>query len=610
MRHQGVDNEAPIHGVDPREPRLLWLIVILAAFGLISAQILWLVPTLEDAADNAARLRLEIGARAADRVVVFVEEKTSALRRVAVALRFSESADASALGRLLKEEPELNAVGLADPDLVEYLRISRLNLPQAGRTRTLDELAAWAARKEERAYMGPVGRDENLEPVMSIAVPVIRSDGDREFLFAELNLKVVSQLVARLGPGETGKVYIVDESGTLIIDPNVSLVLRRPDLSDRPVVRDVLSTRNDVRAATHTNEHGVLAEASGIFLPTLRWVVVSEQLAVETSTLRNRIIVLAVVSLTIGFVLLAVLAASARRIVSVNRRLREIVRENYDSAKMLVRRDRELVATNTRLREILGELESVGKMLVRRDLELTRANARLEELDAVKSEFVSIAAHQLRTPLTGIRWSYQALLDRDAEAFAPDQRRLLESGLGAAMRMIDLVNDLLSVARIEEGRFGIRLRKQSIMPLMEEIIARYLMLGREKGIVFLLDMPKGGALPDLTFDEERIGLVVDNLLDNALKYTEPGGKVTLRVRAEPGRLRIAVEDTGVGIPKPQLHRVFTKFFRADNAIRLHTSGTGLGLYVAKNIIERHGGEIEVTSDEGKGTTFSFTLPIA
>lgn len=606
--NQKSHNSASLYASGPQEPRLLWLIVALAAFGLLATQVLWLVPTLEDARENAARLRLEVGARAADSVLNFIDGKIAALNETARVVRFNESSAPALLGRLLKEHAEFNAVSLADRDLIEYLRVSRLALPEQGRLRTLSELNAFAAGGDP-VYIGSVRRSENLEPLVSVAVPALFAGGDRQFLFAELNLKVVSQRVSRFGAGRTGKVYIVDQEGTLIIDPNLSLVLKRPNLSDRAVVHDVIASGDEVRFATHLNEQGIAVEASGIFLSQVRWGVVSEQLAAETHALRNRIILLAIASLAIGFFLLATLVVNARKIVHINRRLREILRENYDSAKMLVRRDRDLTAVNTRLQDLLYELESVGKMLVRRDLELTRANARLEELDAIKSEFVSIAAHQLRTPLTGIRWSYQTILDRDAASLTQEQRRLLESGLGATMRMIDLVNDLLSVARIEEGRFGIRLRTQSITPLLEQMAARYTGFGKEKGIKFLLVLPDGEAVPDLAFDEERIEFVLDNLMDNALKYTEPGGTVTVRALRESDRVRIEVQDTGVGIPPTQLSRVFTKFFRADNAIRLHTSGTGLGLYVAKNIIEKHDGVIEVTSKEGTGSTFAFTLPI-
>jgi signal transduction histidine kinase len=361
-----------------------------------------------------------------------------------------------------------------------------------------------------RVYAGEVERSENLDPVVTLAVAIApraaappRDFKNRSVLLAELNLKFLSEVATRFRFAETGKVYIVDEKGFLIIDPDISLVLKRPDLSDRAVVREILEKKSGARAARHTNNRGVPVEASGIFVPGLEWGIVSEQDLAEVNALRNRILLLAAISLSIGVSLVAVLAANSR----VTAR------------------------TNTRLRELITELESVGKMLVRRDLELTLANARLEELDIVKSEFVSIAAHQLRTPLTGIRWSYQALLEAGggAEKLKPAERHLLESGLGATLRMIELVNDLLNVARIEEGRFGMRLRKQPLAPVVDAFTQRYAELAKEKGISFSFQIPRDLPLQDIAFDEERIGLVLDNMLDNALKYTSAGGKIAVRM---------------------------------------------------------------------------------
>jgi len=295
----------------------------------------------------------------------------------------------------------------------------------------------------------------------------------------------------------------------------------------------------------------------------------------------------------------------AGRVLERTRELQELNTRLEETVRL---RTKDLVAGNVSLRELLKENYEVGKMLVRRDLELTRANARLEELDAIKTEFVSIAAHQLRTPLTGVRWSYQTLLDGESGALNQEQRRLLESGLGATLRMVDLVNDLLSVARIEEGKFGIQLRKQSLAPLLSRLASRYAALAEQKGIRLSSSVPP--ILPDIAFDEEKMEIVFDNILDNALKYTEPGGAIALKVFYEEGSVHIEVSDTGVGVSPDQLHRVFTKFFRADNAVRLHTAGTGLGLYVVKNIVEKHGGTVEVESSEGKGSVFRVSLPMA
>ncbi len=591
------------------EPRTTRLILLLVAMGLVAANGIWLLPALREVDDNASRLRVEVAGRTADSVTNFVEGKLGALRQTAEVLRFDRAGSRSILWRLLKEQPEFSTVSLLDAEFKERLQVSRLYVPTPGELRNYVghgglRTDIW----EEGISRGPVKRNENLEPTMFLAVPVIFGAGEeRGVLLADLNLKALSAVVSQFRFGASGKVYLIDRAGNLIIDPDISLVLRRIEIKDRPVVA-ALMRGEQVERALHRNEQGAAVIASGIFLKELEWGVVSEQDAGEVYALRNRIILLALLSSGAGILLLFLLFFNSLKLARLNINLQELLHENYESAKMLVRRDRELVFTNTRLRELLMELEEVGKMLVRRDLELTRANARLEELDKMKSEFVSIAAHQLRTPLTGIRWSYQTLLDRDSGALAPAERRLLQSGLGATLRMIELVNDLLSVARIEEGRFGIHLRKQSILPVLETLAARIAALAKDKAVAFSFQRYTS-ALPDLMFDEDKITLALDNFLDNALKYTEPGGRIGLSVSRDRTHVRIEVTDTGIGIPAGQLHRVFTKFFRADNAIRLHTSGTGLGLYVAKNIIEKHDGAVEVKSAEGKGSTFSLTLPV-
>ncbi len=262
---------------------------------------------------------------------------------------------------------------------------------------------------------------------------------------------------------------------------------------------------------------------------------------------------------------------------------------------------------NQRSNELLKENYDVGKILVRRDIELTEANARLMALDASKSEFVSVAAHQLRTPITGIRWSFNALLDRELGEINGDQQKMLEDGLKSSIRMIDLINDLLNVARIEEGRFGLRFKKQPFESVMQNAVDRHKKIIDEKGILFFLDVQSG--IPLVALDEDKINITLDNIFDNAIKYTPPGGTITVTVKEDKKYLHISISDTGIGIPKNQIGKLFVKFFRAENALRFQTSGSGLGLYVVKNIIEAHGGTVTVTSEENKGTTIMFTIPI-
>ena len=275
--------------------------------------------------------------------------------------------------------------------------------------------------------------------------------------------------------------------------------------------------------------------------------------------------------------------------------------------KKVQERTAELTKANERLQELNKELDEIGKVLVRRDLELTSSNERLRALDVIKSQFVSVAAHQLRTPLTGIKWTLHALLEEQLGRLNPEQRKFAGDAYKATLRLVDLVNDLLDVSRLEEGRFGFKMKRQAIVPVVKSSYERFKKIAANKGIKFLLKLPKEN-IPLLEFDGEKIGIVLENLIDNAIKYTSPGGSVTVRVVTEKKRVNIEVIDTGIGVPKGQISRIFTKFFRGENAQLYQTSGTGLGLYLSKNIVSHHNGAMFFTTEEGKGSTFSFSIP--
>ena len=273
-----------------------------------------------------------------------------------------------------------------------------------------------------------------------------------------------------------------------------------------------------------------------------------------------------------------------------------------------LKRDRDSCNIETeRKSSEIQDFEKITRQLVRRDMELARANQRLAELDVAKSDFVSIAAHQLRTPLTGIKWSYTALLDPKTGSLNEEQKQLLENGFVAITNTVDLVDDLLNVAHIEEGKYKFEFKKQALLPIAKQAIAGLKLVADEKKITLFSKMPASG-LPDMNMDGEKMGLALANVLDNAIKYTPGGGRIDFSVGQEQGFIKIVVRDSGIGIPESQKGRIFTKFFRADNAVGVHTSGTGLGLYMVKKIIDGHNGKIMVDSTEGKGSTFTITLP--
>lgn len=229
-------------------------------------------------------------------------------------------------------------------------------------------------------------------------------------------------------------------------------------------------------------------------------------------------------------------------------------------------------------------------------------------IERMKTEFVSLAAHQLRTPLSAIKWTLRILLDGDLGRITPEQRDFVEKTYKSNERMIDLINDLLNVTRIEEGRYLFRSTMADIETIVQFVVDSYKEEIDKRQITFEFRKPEE-KLPAVFVDIEKIRLAVQNLFDNAVRYSRPGGRVTISLKSGKKEIEVSIQDTGVGIPPDQKDRVFTKFFRAANVIKMDTEGTGLGLFIAKNIIEAHKGRIWFESEEGQGSTFHFALPI-
>jgi signal transduction histidine kinase len=226
----------------------------------------------------------------------------------------------------------------------------------------------------------------------------------------------------------------------------------------------------------------------------------------------------------------------------------------------------------------------------------------------MKTEFVSISAHQLRTPLSAIKWTLKMFLDGDLGKITKEQGEFLEKIYQSNERMINLINDLLNVTRIEEGRYLYNPVLADIVQICQSVIDSYKEEMEKKNLKFIFEKPK--ELPKVRVDVEKISLAIQNLLENAIRYNREGGEIEITLEEKEGKIKFSIKDTGIGIPKNQQHRVFIKFFRAPNALRMETEGSGLGLFITKNIIEAHGGKIWFESEEGKGTTFYFTLPVA
>ncbi|MBI2041796.1 MAG: PAS domain S-box protein [Candidatus Nealsonbacteria bacterium] len=246
-----------------------------------------------------------------------------------------------------------------------------------------------------------------------------------------------------------------------------------------------------------------------------------------------------------------------------------------------------------------------------------------KRIDKMKTEFISVASHQLKTPLTAIGWLSEVLLGEKMGAISQKQKEYLTDIHNSNKRMIKLVDDLLSVSRLEEGKIRIEIKPVQFEELIERAIKdNESLINNCKCRVFdgqesrmercrcevSFEKP-ARKLPLISFDESLLGQVINNLLVNAVRYSVPDGKVMIKLEERPEHILLTIKDNGIGIPKDKQNRIFEKFFRADNAQKIQTEGTGLGLYITKMIVEIMGGKIWFESEENKGTTFYVSLPL-
>ena len=253
------------------------------------------------------------------------------------------------------------------------------------------------------------------------------------------------------------------------------------------------------------------------------------------------------------------------------------------------------------------EIQQFNITLQQRVEEATRklkvTNEKLKRMDETKDEFISMASHQLRTPLTSVKGYVSMVLDGDVGPINEQQRELLNQSFSSSQRMANLISDLLNLSRINTGKFVIEEAPVYLPKVIETELGQLREMAQAKNVELVLDMPP--TFPTLMLDENKMHQVVMNLIDNAIYYTPSGGKVTVQLTETPTAVEFRVIDTGIGVPKEAQHHLFGKMFRAENAQRARPDGTGLGLFLVKKVIVSQNGAVIFDSVEGKGSTFGF-----
>jgi len=236
-------------------------------------------------------------------------------------------------------------------------------------------------------------------------------------------------------------------------------------------------------------------------------------------------------------------------------------------------------------------------------------NTQLKELDKQKTDFLNTASHQLRTPLSIIHWSLSLIVEeisRKADALPKEHRELLDEALKSTKRMVDMVNDLLDISRIEQGRKELNWENSNFGQVCRDLVSALQPLAHNKGLE--LTYEERSVIPDSFLDPKSFYEVVNNFVDNAVKYTKEGF-VRVSTESSTDEVRITIQDSGIGMSDEEKARLFTRFARGEEASKMFANGSGLGMFVAQSILKQHGGSITVESEKGKGTAFTLHLPI-
>jgi signal transduction histidine kinase len=518
--------------------------------------------------------------------------------------------------RLSRLAPAITEVVYLDATGHEVTRWSRLATNLASSEADHSAEPRFREALGGRTYFSPVYFRNESEPYMTVAMG--ESGPEAGVTVAEVNLKLIWDVVSQIKVGRTGYAYVVDGSGRLIGHRDISLVLQQTDLSRLSHVRAALAEPQSGDAApepatiaTDLSGRQVLTAHYKIDPPG--WTVFVEQPIEEAfepllgSALRTAALLL----VGLGLAVLASLVL-ARRMVRPIQALQAGAARIGGGAldqRITVHTDDELEALaeefnrmTERLRDSYANLE---QKVDERTRDLADALKQLEVANRHKSDMLSTVSHELRTPLGAIKGYATALLRFGPRIRQAERREFLESIDRAADRLSALIEDLLLVQRMDYDKLPLTPEPLNLAELAEEVVAELAPRAVDHDFVCLLP----SNLPLARGDPRRVRQVLVNLLENAVKYSPDGGEIRIAAEVRNGDLAVSVRDEGLGIPTDHLTRVFERFHRVETGITHTTRGTGLGLAICQGLVQAHGGRIWAESrGVGQGSTFWFTLP--
>jgi signal transduction histidine kinase len=614
--------------------RYFLISALLLAGGLLVSGLVEMYFRYHEIRDNIAQLQQEAATGAASKIGQAMQEIHSSMvaatrsRDVASASpgfrdgplrKLFDEMLAGELDRLLLIAPAITEAFALDADGAARARASRLRPVHPEDKRDFSESVGFQRALGGRSHFGPVHFARESEPHVTVSVPIeILAGVTVGVLQAEVSLIYLGEnVVSRLEAGDTGYAYIVSRSGELIAHPQVSLVLQRRGLSGLEQVAQAL--RSDTGAGTvgtlGRNLQGERVFSSYAAVPGLDWIVFVERPADQVyqpllaSIRRTSVLLL----LALGMALLASVLV-ARRILRPLEALRRGV-ERVGQGELAFRLEvktgdeigdlaEEFNRMSARLQEAHGGLE---QKVAERTQELVALNGQLDQANRLKSQFLANVSHEFRTPMNAIIGFTRLVMRKTESQIPPLQHANLQKVLLSAEHLLTLINGLLDLSKIEAGRMEVFPVVFDLRELVQGAAVTIEPMLKADRVTILTDVAPD--IPPLLTDRDKLRQILMNLLGNAAKFTDEG-TITVRASRVGATVRIAVADTGIGMPAEALHYVFEEFRQVDMSSTRRHGGTGLGLAIVRRLTHLLGGQVTAESELGKGSTFVVTLPLA
>jgi signal transduction histidine kinase len=600
---------------------------VLLAGGLLLSGVWELYFRYEEIHASIALSQQDAAAAAAARLGQFVQDVrgalTAATRSRAVTSEGLTPDFRFELDRLLLIAPAVTEVVALDNHGFVRARASRLRAVLPEGQVDFSATAPFRDARQGRAHFGAIDFVDGAEPFMTIAVPIEHLAGEiMGVLWAEVSLIYVGEnVVSRLTDGQPGYAYVINRAGDLLAHPQVSLVLQRRNVAGLDQPRRALAS-----ALAGTGSRGVLArslQGEEVFsahaaVADLDWIVFVERPAAEVyrplyASIRRTALLMMV---GLGMALLAG-ALVARRVLRPLEALRQGV-QRIGAGDLAFRLDlrtgdeietlaEEFNRMSARVQEAYTGLE---QKVAERTRELSAVNQQLDQASRLKSQFLANVSHELRTPMNAIIGFTRLVIRKTEGAIPPLQHANLQKVLISAEHLLSLINGLLDLSKIEAGHVEVRSAPFELKEVVQSAVVTVEPMLRAGRVRLATEIAPD--VPTLNTDREKLRQILLNLLGNAAKFTDEG-VITVAAwcaPAAPGMLKLAVTDTGIGIPRDALEYIFEAFRQVDMSSTRRHGGTGLGLAITRRLARVLGGDIVAESEPGRGSTFTLTIPVS